>query len=146
MQWSPFLLKLVLGVLYAWSVFRAPLAQLHGWSQAQTIAPYRYSLLAFAVGMIFAGFWQDRKGPRVVATVSGLLLGTGCLLAAFIGDTIGGLGLAYGVMGGLGVGFGYVPPIATCIKWFPDKRGMIVGLSVMGSGIGPLFMDRCSKN
>jgi OFA family oxalate/formate antiporter-like MFS transporter len=131
-------MQVLLGVLYSWSVFRRPLAELHGWSQAETIAPYRYSLIVFAVGMIVAGFWQDRKGPRVVASVGGFLLGTGCLLAAFIGDTVGGLVLAYGVVAGLGVGFAYVTPIATCIKWFPDKRGMIVGLAVMGFGVGPL--------
>ena len=131
-------MQVLLGVLYSWSVFRGPLAQLHGWTKAQTIAPYRYSLLAFAAGMILAGFWQDRKGPRVVASAGGFLLGTGCLLAAWIGETVGGLVLAYGVVAGVGVGFAYVTPIATCVKWFPDKRGMIVGLAVMGFGAGPL--------
>src|SRR5260370_26991238 len=131
-------MQVLLGVLYSWSVFRGPLAQLHGWSKSQTIAPYRYSLLAFAAGMIVAGFWQDRKGPRVVASVGGFLLGTRCLLAAWIGPTVVGLVLAYGVVAALGVGFAYVTPIATCIKWFPDKRGMIVGLAVMGFGVGPL--------
>ncbi|MCL4854348.1 MAG: hypothetical protein KJZ78_23565, partial [Bryobacteraceae bacterium] len=76
-------MQILLGVLYSWSVFRVPLAQLHGWTKAETIAPYRYSLLVFAVGMILAGFWQDRKGPRIVATAGGFLLGTGCLLAAW---------------------------------------------------------------
>lgn len=131
-------MQVLLGVLYSWSVFRGPLAQLYGWSKAETIAPYRYSLLAFAAGMILAGLWQDRKGPRVVASAGGFLLGTGCLLAAWIGHTVTGLVLAYGVVAGFGVGFAYVTPIATCIKWFPDKRGMIVGLAVMGFGAGPL--------
>ena len=131
-------MQVLLGVLYSWSVFRGPLARLHGWSQAETIAPYRYSLLAFAAGMIVAGFWQDRKGPRVVASAGGFLLGTGCLLAAFFGDSLSGLIVAYGVVAAVGVGFAYVTPIATCIKWFPDKRGMIVGLAVMGFGAGPL--------
>ena len=131
-------MQVLLGVIYSWSIFRGPLSQLHGWTKAETIAPYRYSILTFAAGMILAGFWQDRKGPRVVASVGGFLLGTGCLLAAWIGDTVGGLVLAYGVVAALGVGFAYVTPIATCIKWFPDKRGMIVGLAVMGFGVGPL--------
>ena len=132
-------MQVLLGIIYAWSIFRAPLAQLHGWSNAQTIAPYRYSLLAFAAGMILAGFWQDRRGPRIVASAGGFLLGTGCLLAAFIGDTVPGLVFAYGIVAGVGVGFAYVTPIAMCIKWFPDKRGMIVGLAVMGFGVGPLL-------
>ena len=132
-------MQVLLGIIYAWSIFRSPLAQLHGWSNAQTIAPYRYSLLAFAAGMILAGFWQDRKGPRIVASVGGFLLGTGCFLASFLGDTVSGLIFSYGIVAGVGVGFAYVTPIAMCIKWFPDRRGMIVGLAVMGFGVGPLL-------
>lgn len=133
-----FLMQLCLGVLYAWSIFRGPLAELYGWSKAETIAPYRYSLLCFTLGMIVAGFWQDRKGPRLVASVGGLLLVTGCVLAAWLGDTVTGLVLSYGVIGGLGVGFAYVTPIATCVKWFPDRRGTIAGFAVLGFGSGPL--------
>src|SRR5438445_10990049 len=81
-------MQILLGVIYSWSIFRGPLGQLHGWSKSQTIAPYRYSLLAFAAGMIVAGFWQDRKGPRMVASAGGLLLAAGCLLASFIGNTV----------------------------------------------------------
>jgi OFA family oxalate/formate antiporter-like MFS transporter len=128
----------LLGVLYSWSVFRGPLAQAHGWTQAQTIAPYRYSLLAFAAGMIVAGFWQDRVGPRLVASVGGVLLSLGCLIAGLQADSLSGLIAGYGVVAGVGVGFAYVTPIAMCIKWFPDKRGFIVGLAVMGFGVGPL--------
>ena len=132
-------MQLCLGVLYSWSVFRGPLETLYGWDKAQSIAPYRWSVLMFTVAMIFAGFWQDKKGPRLVGSVGGILLGTGCLLSAFIGNTPGGMIFAYGVLGGLGVGFAYVTPIATCVKWFPDKRGMIVGLAVMGFGAGSLI-------
>lgn len=135
---SAVFMQILLGIIYSWSVFRGPLAQLHGWSNAETVAPYRYSILAFAVGMVIAGFWQDRQGPRIVASVGGFLLGTGCLLASFYGDTLSGLIIGYGLIAGVGVGFAYVTPIAMCIKWFPDKRGMIVGLAVMGFGIGPL--------
>ena len=98
-------MQVLLGVIYSWSVFRGPLAQLHGWTRAETIAPYRYSLLAFAAAMIIGGLWQDRKGPRVVATAGGLLLGLGCLLAAFIGDTLNGLIFSYGIVAAFGVGF-----------------------------------------
>jgi OFA family oxalate/formate antiporter-like MFS transporter len=132
-------MQLCLGVLYSWSVFRGPLTSLYGWDRGQTIAPLRYSVLFFMIAMIFAGFWQDKKGPRLVGSVGGVLLGTGCLLSAFIGNTPGGMIFAYGVIGGLGVGFAYVTPIATCVRWFPDKRGMIVGLAVMGIGAGSLI-------
>jgi OFA family oxalate/formate antiporter-like MFS transporter len=133
------IMQLCLGVLYSWSVFRGPLEILYGWSKADSVAPYRYSLLFFTFAMIVAGFWQDRRGPRLIGSIGGLLVGTGCLLAAAIGDTLPGLIFAYGVLGGLGMGFAYVTPIATCIKWFPDKRGRIVGLAVMGFGAGSLI-------
>lgn len=132
-------MQILLGVIYAWSVFRGPLATAYGWTKSQTIAPYRYSLLVFAAGMIIGGFWQDRKGPKIVAMAGGALLGLGWLLASFIGNTPEGLILSYGCLAGLGVGFAYVTPIAMCVKWFPDKRGMIVGLAVMGFGVGPLL-------
>jgi OFA family oxalate/formate antiporter-like MFS transporter len=132
-------MQLCLGALYSWSVWRGPLEAVYGWDKAQSIAPYRYSVAFFALAMIMAGFWQDKKGPRLVGSVGGILLGTGCLLAAFIGNTPGGMILSFGVIGGLGVGFAYVTPIATCVKWFPDKRGMIVGLAVLGFGAGSMI-------
>jgi OFA family oxalate/formate antiporter-like MFS transporter len=126
-------------VVYSWSVFRGPLTQLHGWSKAQTIMPYRYSLLLVAVGAIVGGLWQDRKGPRLVATVGALMLGTGCLISALLGDSLTWLVIGYGLIGGLGGGMVYVVPIANLVRWFPDRRGMMVGLAVMGSGLSPLF-------
>ncbi len=132
-------MQVCLGIIYAWSVFRGPLAQAYGWDKTMTIAPYRWANAFFTLAMIGAGIWQDRKGPRLVGTVGGVLLGLGCLLAGLIGDTPDGLKFAYGVVAGLGVGFAYVTPIATCVKWFPDKRGLVVGMAVMGFGLGPLL-------
>jgi OFA family oxalate/formate antiporter-like MFS transporter len=136
---AAFVMQLLLGIIYTWSIFRGPLAQLHGWTKAETIAPYRYSLLAFAAGMILGGLWQDKKGPRVVASVGGFLIGTGCLLSAFLGGSLPGLVFSYGMVAGFGVGFAYVTPVATCMKWFPEKRGKVTGFCIMGLGLGPLF-------
>ncbi len=132
-------MQMCLGVLYSWSVFRPALAYLNDWDKGTTIAPFRYSLLFFTIAMIVAGVWQDKKGPKIVGAFGGVLLGTGCLLSAFMYRSAMGLNLAYGIIGGLGVGFAYVTPIATCIKWFPDKRGMITGLAVMGFGAGSMI-------
>jgi MFS transporter, OFA family, oxalate/formate antiporter len=126
-------------VVYSWSVFRGPLTQLHGWSRAQTIMPYRYSLLLVTVGAIVGGLWQDRKGPRIVATVGALMLAAGCLISALLGGSLTWLVIGYGLIGGFGGGMVYVVPIANLVRWFPDKRGMMVGLAVMGSGLSPLF-------
>jgi MFS transporter, OFA family, oxalate/formate antiporter len=132
-------MQICLGIIYAWAVFRVPLEQAYGWTETESVAPYRWSIAFFTLAMIVGGFWQDRKGPRFVASCGGVLLGLGCALASVIGDTPLGLNIAYGAVAGFGVGFAYVTPIATCVKWFPDKRGMIVGMAVMGFGLGSLI-------
>jgi len=137
--YAALVMQLCLGVLYSWSVFRPVLEKANGWKGTVSIAPFRYSLLFFTVAMIVAGFWQDKKGPKLVGTVGGVLLGVGCFLSAVMYQNPMGLNFAYGILGGLGVGFAYVTPIATCVKWFPDKRGTIVGLAVLGFGAGSLI-------
>src|SRR5258708_33246174 len=133
------LMQLLVSLTYSYSVFRVPLGLLHGWSKAQTIAPYRYMLLMVSIGTVIGGLWQDRKGGRVVASTGGLMIGAGCLLAVWFGDSIEGLIATFGIIVGLGVGLAYVTPIANLLKWFPDKRGLVVGFAVMGSGFSALF-------
>lgn len=135
---APILMQVLLGMLYSWSVFRGPLAKAYGWTNVQTNAPFSYSILALVAGTILGGLWQDRSGPRLVASAGGALLGIGWLLSALVGGNANMLILSYGCLVGLGTGFGYVAPIATLVKWFPDKRGMMVGLAVMGVGVSPL--------
>ncbi len=132
-------MQLCLGVLYSYSVFRGPLSKELGYTVQQTGYPLMASFFFFAVGMIIAGRWQDKAGPKKVAIFGGILLGVGALLAGVLYKTVGGLVFAYGILGGLGVGFAYVTPIATCIKWFPDMRGTITGLAVFGFGAGTLI-------
>ena len=92
----------------------------------------------------FGGTLVDKKGPRFVATIGGILFGIGTLVAGYA-DQIGNITLLYigfGVIAALGNGFGYVTPIATLIRWFPDKRGLVTGLAVMGFGAGAFFMGK----
>jgi OFA family oxalate/formate antiporter-like MFS transporter len=101
------------------------------------------------IGMIgiaaaFGGTLVDKKGPKFVATIGGILFGIGTLLAG-LADQIGSIWLLYlgfGFIAGLGNGFGYITPIATLIRWFPDKRGLVTGLAVMGFGGGAFFMGK----
>lgn len=132
-------MQFLVSLTYSYSVFRGPLASLHGWSKAQTVAPYQFMLLMVSIGTVIGGAWQDRKGPRVVASFGGVLIALGCLLAAIFGGNFGALVVTFGVVVGFGVGLVYVTPIANLIRWFPDKRGMIVGFAVMGSGFSALF-------
>ncbi len=135
---APILMQVLLGMLYSWSVFRGPLAQAYGWTNVQTNAPFSYSILALVAGTLLGGLWQDRSGPRLVASVGGVLIAIGWVLSAIVGQNPTALIVTYGCLVGIGTGFGYVAPIATLVKWFPDKRGMMVGLAVMGIGVSPL--------
>lgn len=133
------LMQFLVSLTYAYSVFRTPLGEVYGWSKAQTIAPYQCMLLTVSLGSVLGGIWQDRKGPRIVATTGGIIIAVGCLLASLAGDHFVTLVVTFGIVTGLGVGLVYVTPIANLIRWFPDRRGKVVGFAVMGSGFSALF-------
>jgi OFA family oxalate/formate antiporter-like MFS transporter len=144
-------IQVSLGAVYIWSVFETPLkAFFPSWSETQVTLPAQLVLAAFALAVILAGRIQDRKGPRIVATVGGIILGSGLILAKFSeqfapGTALMWLILTFSVLGGVGIGAAYVCPIATCVKWFPDKRGLITGLAVAGFGAGAFFFAPLAK-
>lgn len=125
-----------IGNVYAWSVFRNPLMKECGWSMAEATLPFQISIAVFAVAMILAGRWQDRSGPRPVAMLGGLLIGTGFILAGLFGRSLAYMILSFGVVAGIGMGGAYVTPLATTIKWWPDRRGVMTGLVMLGMGAG----------
>jgi OFA family oxalate/formate antiporter-like MFS transporter len=133
------LMNLCMGNLYAWSVFRNPLMKAYGWTAFEATVPFAISIGAFAVAMVIAGRWQDKAGPRTVGMTGGMLLGVGFVLSSFLGNTLTGLYITFGVIVGLGIGFAYVTPLTTTIKWWPDKRGLMTGLVVMGFGAGAII-------
>lgn len=134
--------QIILGTVYAFSVFVRPLEQAFGWDRSTTQWAFSLALATFAFVMIPAGRLQDRLGPRYVASLGGGLLGLSFLLGAVLLNWVRepwALYLTYGVLGGAGIGFAYVCPIAAAVKWFPDKKGLITGLAVAGFGAGALF-------
>lgn len=133
------LINLCLGNLYAWSVFRKPLQAAYGWTAAEATLPFQISIAFFAIALVFAGRWQDKVGPRVVGMTGGILFGVGFVMASFMGNTLMGLYISYGVVTGVAMGCAYVTPLAVTIKWWPDKRGLMTGLVVMGFGAGAIF-------
>jgi OFA family oxalate/formate antiporter-like MFS transporter len=144
-------IQISLGAVYIWSVFQTPLkAVFQDWSETQVTLPAQIVLAAFALAVIFAGRIQDRVGPRVVATAGGIILGAGLILAKFSelfpsGTALVWLIATFSILGGIGIGAAYVCPIATCVKWFPDKRGLITGLAVAGFGAGAFFFAPLAK-
>ena len=137
-------MQLCLGTVYAWSVFKKPLMGAHGWAETPTQMTFMIFMFTVGCAAAFGGTLVDKKGPKFVATIGGLLFGAATLLSG-LADQVGNLNLlylSYGIIGGLGNGFCYVTPIATLIRWFPDKRGLVTGLAVMGFGFGAFFMGK----
>src|SRR5436309_9206470 len=130
--------QVALGAVYAWSVFRAPLAKQFGWSISEVTLTFTISIFVLGFAAFFGGLWLNRKGPRVVALTGGALYGLGIFLASFT-HRLSWLYLTYGVVGGIGLGLSYIVPVAVLVKWFPDRRGLITGIAVGGFGAGALI-------
>ena len=138
------LLQLSLGTVYAWSFFQKPIMTANNWTNSQ--AAWAFSLAIFFLGLSAAwgGINLAKFGPRKLAMTGGFLFGIGYLIGAYALSiqSIPLLYIGYGVIGGCGLGLGYVTPVATAAKWFPDRKGFITGMVVMGFGFGALIMSK----
>ncbi len=134
-------IHICIGSVYSWSIFNRPiLALLPGqpWWFSPPYTTFSTALVFLGLSAAFGGTWVERRGPRAAATAAALLFGFGLIL--------GGIGLAakqsilvflgMGVIGGMGCGLGYIAPVSTLVKWFPDRRGMATGMAIMGFGGG----------
>jgi MFS transporter, OFA family, oxalate/formate antiporter len=128
-------MNLALGSLYGWSVFVAPLEARFGWTRAQTSMVFTIAVMVFALTFVVAGRIQDKIGPLYCSLAGGFLVSLGFFLCSYT-TSLAYLFVCFGVIGGLGNGFGYATPIPVMAKWFPDKRGLAVGLAVGGYGAG----------
>ena len=138
------IINLCLGSVYAWSVFVGPLTDYFTKSLGQIVTaseiliPFSVFLAFFAIAMPFTGKYIEKYGPRNITIVGGCLTGLGWLLSSFAGS-VQGLYLFYGVLAGVGVGIAYGVPIAVSARWFPDRRGLAVGLTVLGFGFSAVL-------
>ena len=137
-------MNLALGSLYAWSVFVAPLEKEFGWKRADTSMVFTYAVVVFAIAFILAGRLQDKFGPFWISVTGGLLVSIGFYLCAYT-SSLNYLYICFGVLGGIGNGFGYATPIPVMAKWFPDRRGLAVGLAVAGYGGGSAIFGPLSQ-
>jgi MFS family permease len=138
-----FIINLCLGTIYAWSVFRPPLCREPcNLTQAESVIPFSVFLLLFGVTFAFSGRMIGKVGPRRPALIGAFLVGVGYILCYTIAIvpqfTLWITTIAFGVVAGTGCGFAYNPPIAVVGRWFPDKRGLATGLTVMGFGLSGL--------
>jgi len=142
-------IHLCIGSVYAWSIFNPPLTKLRGiatsaaddWTLDEVVWVFTVAIVFLGLSAAVAGKWLERVGPRVVGTVSALCWGGGFLVGgiAILTHQLWQLYLGYGVLGGCGLGLGYVSPVSTLIRWFPDRRGMAAGMAIMGFGGGAII-------
>jgi MFS transporter, OFA family, oxalate/formate antiporter len=139
-------INLALGVLYTWSMFKDAISKEFGWRGEQLNDPYALCCLVFAFAMILAGRCQDKLGPRLTASIGGLLVGLGLLLISQTNSYLAWV-LGFGVLVGTGIGFGYSSATPAALKWFPPARtGLIAGLVVAGFGLAPVYLSPLSKH
>ncbi|MCT4621615.1 MAG: OFA family MFS transporter [Marinisporobacter sp.] len=131
------LLQMCIGAIYTWSLFNQPLMDAFNWEKSQVVLTYSIAVFVFAFSTIFSGRLQDKIGPRKVATIGAILYGGGLMLTSTATSLIQ-LYIYYGIIAGAGVGFAYVCPLSTCVKWFPEKKGFITGIAVGAFGLGSL--------
>lgn len=132
--------NLLLGLLYAWGVFKKALVLDWGWSNTAASVPYTVSAAVFAFSMIFAGRAQDKLGPRYVVLLGGFMFGTGLVASAFVTSPLI-MALTFGVIGGIGIGLGYSATTPCAIKWFSSsQKGLISGIVVSGVGLAPVYI------
>jgi len=133
-------INLALGVLYSWSVVSKKIPEAWGWTEAEKAWPYAVACLVFAFVMVPAGRMQDRMGPRLVATIGGLLVGLGMIIASQAATPLGFI-LGFGLLAGSGIGFAYASATPPAVKWFPAARtGMIAGIVVSGFGLASVYI------
>jgi len=136
-------MQICLGAVYGWSVFKKPVMGLEHWTETSVQLNFTLAVVFLGVGTIIGGLWQDKVGPRKVASTAGILYGLGYIVAAIAASqhSLYGMYWGYGVLAGTGMGMGYICPVATLVKWFPDMRGLMTGVAVCGYGFGALIMS-----
>lgn len=132
------MILMCLGSVYSWSIFRTPLEAELGLSASASLLPFTFALVSYAAVMPIAGFFIPRIGTRLMTALGGAVVGAGYILSSFA-NNVGMLVLSYGVIAGTGVGIAYGVPMVVVSRWFPDRKGLAVGLTIIGFGLSPLI-------
>lgn len=137
-------IQMMLGTVYAWSIFKKSIMKDHTWDSATVGTTFGLTIFFLGLSAAVGGRLVDRAGTRKVASIAAVLFGVGMLLAGLAHQTGSWLllWLGFGVIAGIGNGLGYVTPVAVLLRWFPDKKGTITGLAVMGFGLGAAVMTK----
>ena len=138
-------INLALGILYTWSVISSRVPEEWGWDEGDKSLPYMVACLVFSLVMVPAGRMQDKLGPRLVASIGGILVGVGFVLASMT-ESLAVFVIGFGVLAGAGIGFGYASATPPAVKWFPPaKTGLIAGIVVSGFGLASVYASPLSR-
>jgi len=135
-------IHLSIGSIYAWSQIAALIQQqmssVHSWTLTQITVTFSIAICALGLSAAFLGRFVGKKGPKYSGIIASILFGIGLVGGglALKYDNLTMLYITYGVLGGAGIGIGYITPVSTLLKWFPDRRGLAMGLAIMGFGFG----------
>ena len=137
-------LQVCFGTVYAWSFFQTLLVRQLGWSFTDTALAFSITIFSLGMSAAGAGMILPRVGPRRLALAGSVMFSGGYMIAglALQLDSLALFYLGYGVIGGAGIGLGYVTPVATVAKWFPDRKGLATGIVVMGFGVGAVVLSK----
>jgi len=138
---SAIAIHLSIGSTYAYSVFKNPLSDLLGWNSKEVTLSFTIAIMFLGLSAASFGKFVEKWGPRKSATIAAILFSIG-LFGSGLAVQMESLilyYLTYGVIGGIGLGLGYISPVSTLVKWFPDRRGLATGMAVMGFGAGSLI-------
>lgn len=138
------LLMIVLGTVYAWSFFQKPIVETYGWSNSGVAWAFSVNILCLGLAAAWGGINMPKYGPTRLAVIGAIMYSVGFMLGAlaFKLQSLPLLIIGFGIVGGAGIGLGYVTPVVSASKWFPDKQGFVTGMVVMGFGLGALIMSK----
>lgn len=128
------------GIIYAWSILKAPLEAEFGWAKSATALNFTLTMCFFCVGAFLGGLVSKRIGTVVTIIAAGLVAAAGLLLTSTLTGTVAMLYVTYGVMAGIGIGIAYNVILSTVSAWFPDKKGLCSGALLMGFGASALVL------
>ena len=139
-------IHLCIGQVYALSVFKLPLVEKMGASETQIAIIFSIAIVMLGLSAAFGGTWMERNGPRKAMALSAACFSAGLLIGALgiATEQLWLLYFGYGVVGGIGLGIGYISPVSTLIKWFPDRPGLATGMAIMGFGGGAFIASALS--
>lgn len=138
---SAIAIHLSIGSVYAYSVFKKPLEEMFGWTSTEVTLSFTIAIFFLGMSAATMGRFVEKWGPRKSATIAAIFFSIGTA-GTGVAVELGSLPLyylTYGVLGGIGLGIGYIAPVSTLVKWFPDKRGLATGMAVMGFGAGSII-------